>query len=194
MAEAIRVEDDGAVRHLVLSRPDDLNTITPQLRDHLDQALRAADADKTVKVRALRQDLRHAALDLQAARPPPLKVSAGWPELKRSAGGKCARARPAFRRLRPTAPVTHPLHWHGALACCASPTADEPQDFGAGASAARGGPAGPTDHCRERAITRTGPADAGVAQAADPTGGAGPADEADQHLGEQAVERATLRR
>lgn len=95
MAEAIRVEDDGAVRHLVLSRPDEFNTITPQLRDQLDQALRAADADKTVKVRALRQDLRHAALDLQAARRRRPRTRLGGPSSRdRPAGSVRERDRP----------------------------------------------------------------------------------------------------
>src|SRR3954454_17473524 len=39
MGEAIRVEDDGAVRQLVLCRPEELNTITVTLRDELDAAL-----------------------------------------------------------------------------------------------------------------------------------------------------------
>jgi enoyl-CoA hydratase len=58
MGEAIRVEDDGAVRHLVLCRPDELNTITPQLRDELDAALDAAERDPTVKVVLLRAEGR----------------------------------------------------------------------------------------------------------------------------------------
>lgn len=47
---AIRIEDDGAVRRLVLCRPDELNTITPQLRDELDAGLDEADRDPDVKV------------------------------------------------------------------------------------------------------------------------------------------------
>jgi enoyl-CoA hydratase len=47
---AIRVEDEGAVRRLVLCRPDEFNTITPQLRDELDAALDVADGDPGVKV------------------------------------------------------------------------------------------------------------------------------------------------
>lgn len=47
---AIRIEDDGAVRRLVLCRPDELNTITPQLRDELDAGLEDADRDPDVKV------------------------------------------------------------------------------------------------------------------------------------------------
>ncbi len=50
MGEAIRIEDDGAVRRLVLCRPDEMNTITLQLRDELDAALDAADRDHGVKV------------------------------------------------------------------------------------------------------------------------------------------------
>lgn len=50
MRQAIRVEDEGAVRRLVLCRPDELNTITPQLRDELDAALDGADGDPGVKV------------------------------------------------------------------------------------------------------------------------------------------------
>lgn len=48
--DAIRVEDDGAVRRLVLCRPQEFNTITPVLRDELDEALDAADHDRNVKV------------------------------------------------------------------------------------------------------------------------------------------------
>ncbi|HEX6422396.1 MAG TPA: crotonase/enoyl-CoA hydratase family protein [Acidimicrobiales bacterium] len=50
MAEAIRIEDDGAVRRLVLCRPDEFNTITPALRDELDAALDGAERDPAVKV------------------------------------------------------------------------------------------------------------------------------------------------
>ena len=45
MGEAIRIEDDGAVRRLVLCRPAEFNTITLALRDELDAALDAADRD-----------------------------------------------------------------------------------------------------------------------------------------------------
>ena len=53
---AIRIEDDGAVRHLVLCRPDEYNTITPELRDELGAALDDADASETVKVVFLRAE------------------------------------------------------------------------------------------------------------------------------------------
>ena len=50
MAEAVRVETDGGVRRLVLCRPEEFNTITPELRDQLDDALERADRDREVKV------------------------------------------------------------------------------------------------------------------------------------------------
>ncbi len=50
MTSAIRIEDEGAVRRLVLCRAAEFNTITPQLRDELDTALDAADRDRDVKV------------------------------------------------------------------------------------------------------------------------------------------------
>ena len=50
MGDAIRVEDDGAVRRLILCRPSELNTITPVLREELDAALGAADRDASVHV------------------------------------------------------------------------------------------------------------------------------------------------
>jgi enoyl-CoA hydratase/carnithine racemase len=53
---AIRVEDDGAVRHLVLCRPDEYNTITPELRDELTATLEAADDDHRVRVVLLRAE------------------------------------------------------------------------------------------------------------------------------------------
>lgn len=56
MGEAIPVEDDGAVRHLVLGRPDEFNTITLAFRNELDAALDAADRDDDVRVVLLRAD------------------------------------------------------------------------------------------------------------------------------------------
>jgi enoyl-CoA hydratase len=55
---AIRVEDDGAVRSLVLCRPTEFNTITPQLRDELSAALDDADDDHSVRVVLLRAEGR----------------------------------------------------------------------------------------------------------------------------------------
>jgi enoyl-CoA hydratase/carnithine racemase len=73
MGQAIRVEDDGAVRRLVLCRPDEFNTITPQLSDELDAALDGAD-----RARGRRGKLgRHAASrPTRAPRPgpPPARV------------------------------------------------------------------------------------------------------------------------
>jgi enoyl-CoA hydratase len=56
VGEALRTEDDGAVRHLVLCRPETYNAITPRLRDELDSALEAADRDPSVKVVLLRAE------------------------------------------------------------------------------------------------------------------------------------------
>jgi enoyl-CoA hydratase len=50
MGEAVRIEDDGGVRRLVLCRAAEFNTITVGLRDELDAALDGADRDDTVKV------------------------------------------------------------------------------------------------------------------------------------------------
>ena len=50
MGKAIRIENEGAVRRLVLCRPEAFNTITPQFRDELDAALDAADRDASVRV------------------------------------------------------------------------------------------------------------------------------------------------
>jgi enoyl-CoA hydratase len=47
---AIRQEDEGAVRRLVLCRPEAYNTITPAMRDELAAALDAADRDDDVRV------------------------------------------------------------------------------------------------------------------------------------------------
>lgn len=55
---AIRIEDDGAVRHLVLCRAAELNTITPELRDELSAGLDEADLDDGVKVVLLRAEGR----------------------------------------------------------------------------------------------------------------------------------------
>ncbi len=55
-AQAIRIEDHGAVRHLVLCRAAEFNTITVALRDELDAALDDADRDHGVRVVLLRAD------------------------------------------------------------------------------------------------------------------------------------------
>ena len=47
---AVRVTSDGGVRRLTLCRPDAYNTITPQLRDELSDALDDAQLDRSVKV------------------------------------------------------------------------------------------------------------------------------------------------
>ena len=55
---AVRAEDDGHVRHLVLCRPDEFNTITPQLRDELGEALERADRSDSVRVVLIRAEGR----------------------------------------------------------------------------------------------------------------------------------------
>jgi enoyl-CoA hydratase len=50
------VEQDGAVRHLVLCRPEAYNTITPSLRDELVAAVEGADADPGTRVVLLRAE------------------------------------------------------------------------------------------------------------------------------------------
>jgi enoyl-CoA hydratase len=56
VGQAVRVEDDGAVRSLVLCRPTKYNTITPALRDELDAALDGAERDPEVRVVLLRAE------------------------------------------------------------------------------------------------------------------------------------------
>lgn len=56
MGTAIRAEDDDAVRHLVLCRPEQYNTITAGLRDELDEELERADADQSVRVVLVRAE------------------------------------------------------------------------------------------------------------------------------------------
>lgn len=56
MGEAIRVEEGAGVRHLVLCRAAEYNTITPQLRDELDEELDRAQADDAVKVVLVRAE------------------------------------------------------------------------------------------------------------------------------------------
>ena len=55
---AIRIEDDGPVRRLVLCRRAEYNTITPALRDELAAALDDADRDDSVRVVLLRAEGR----------------------------------------------------------------------------------------------------------------------------------------
>jgi len=56
VSPAVRTETDAGVRSVVLSRPDEYNTITPELRDELAAAIDDADADRDVRVILLRAD------------------------------------------------------------------------------------------------------------------------------------------
>jgi enoyl-CoA hydratase len=56
VSPAVRTESDAGVRSIVLSRPDEYNTITPELRDELATAIDEADADRDVRVILLRAD------------------------------------------------------------------------------------------------------------------------------------------
>ena len=58
MTTAIRVETEDGVRLLTLCRPDEFNTITPELRDQLGQALDESDRDPDVRVVLLRAEGR----------------------------------------------------------------------------------------------------------------------------------------
>ncbi|GAA0617360.1 crotonase/enoyl-CoA hydratase family protein [Kutzneria viridogrisea] len=52
----IRTETEAGVRSIVLARPEQYNTITPELRDALGRAIEEADADPEVRVILLRAD------------------------------------------------------------------------------------------------------------------------------------------
>ena len=52
----LRTETAEGVRTIVLSRPDEYNTITPELRDDLAAAIDEADADDAVRVILLRAE------------------------------------------------------------------------------------------------------------------------------------------
>ncbi len=54
--ETLRTETEDGVRHIVLARADEYNTITPELRDELAEAIDAADLDRDVRVILLRAD------------------------------------------------------------------------------------------------------------------------------------------
>ncbi len=56
MKQAVRIENDGGVRSLVLCRGDEYNTITPQFRDEFGAALDEADTDPTVRVVLIRAE------------------------------------------------------------------------------------------------------------------------------------------
>lgn len=56
MSPAVRTETDAGVRSVVLCRPEEYNTITPELRDELAAAIDDADADRDVRVILLRAD------------------------------------------------------------------------------------------------------------------------------------------
>jgi len=56
--ETLRTETSDRVRHIVLSRAEEYNTITPALRDELAAAIDAADADPEVRVILVRAEGR----------------------------------------------------------------------------------------------------------------------------------------
>jgi enoyl-CoA hydratase len=54
--QTLRTETANGVRHIVLTRAAEYNTITPRLRDELGAAIEAADADRDVRVILLRAE------------------------------------------------------------------------------------------------------------------------------------------
>jgi enoyl-CoA hydratase len=56
MGRSVRTETEAGVREIILCRPDEYNTITPQLRDELSAAIDDADADPDVRVMLVRAD------------------------------------------------------------------------------------------------------------------------------------------
>ena len=56
MGETLRTEKHAGVFSIILSRPDEYNTITPQLRDELGAAIDEADADDDSRVILLRAE------------------------------------------------------------------------------------------------------------------------------------------
>ncbi len=56
MPNALRLDTQGGVRIITLARPDEYNTITPQLREELDAAIEDADAARDVRVMLLRAE------------------------------------------------------------------------------------------------------------------------------------------
>ncbi len=54
--ETLRTETANGVRHIVLARAAEYNTITPRLRDELSAAIDAADADRDVRTILLRAE------------------------------------------------------------------------------------------------------------------------------------------
>jgi len=56
VSPSVRTETDAGVRSVVLSRPQEYNTITPELRDELAAAIDDADADRDVRVILVRAD------------------------------------------------------------------------------------------------------------------------------------------
>ncbi len=56
MPETLRIEDAAGVRHVVLTRAAEYNTITPALRDELAEAIDDADADAQIRVILLRAE------------------------------------------------------------------------------------------------------------------------------------------
>src|SRR4051812_50225908 len=56
MPTTLRTETEEGVRSIVLTRADEYNTITPELRDELAVAIDEADADADVRVILLRAE------------------------------------------------------------------------------------------------------------------------------------------
>jgi len=50
MGDAVRITDDAGVRTMTLCRPSEYNTITPQLRDELADAIDSAQHDDSIRV------------------------------------------------------------------------------------------------------------------------------------------------
>ena len=62
--QTVKVEGDGAIRHLVLNRPEVHNAVNAELVSDLHQAIRFLDADPSVRAVILRGAVSYTHLTL----------------------------------------------------------------------------------------------------------------------------------
>jgi enoyl-CoA hydratase len=104
----LRSETRAGVRHLILCRPEEYNTITPELRDELADAVDAADEDRDVRVILLRAEGRAFCagygLDWATAAEARQRVPGAGAAEPGAAPDAAGGARPAAEAPRPWAP------------------------------------------------------------------------------------------
>ena len=139
MPSSLRTETANGVRHVVLSRAAEYNTITPALRDELAAAIDAADADRAVRVILLRAEgpAFCAGYDLRGSTAAQAREASRVRLEPDAQGAASHRAAPEFDQQAGNAPARHPTQQQTEADARAQPASEARSEDGVRAESSR---------------------------------------------------------